>query len=91
MNKIIFKGPFSMPIMEDSTNLADTIVAEVINFSQEQYGIKLDEVKYSVSYYAKINDDENNHKYDTNQILIIKQIKEKKVAHLIIKTKLKFN
>ena len=67
MKKIVFKGPFSMPIMEDSTNLSDTVVSEVMN------------------------DDENNHKYDTTQELVIKEVGDKKVGHLIIKTRLKFN
>lgn len=80
-----------MPIMEDSTNLSDTVVEEVVNFAMDQYGIKLDEVKYSLSYYAKINDDQNRHQYNTSQELVIKKIKDKYVAHLVIKTRLKFN
>ena len=80
-----------MAIMEDSTKLSDTVVSEVMTFALEQYGIKLDEVKYSISYYAKINDDSNRHKYDTTQELIINKIKDKHIGHLIIKTRLKFN
>lgn len=80
-----------MPIMEDSTNLSDTIVSEVMSFALNQYNIKLDEVKYSVSYYAKINNDNEKHQYDTTQKLIIKNKKDKYIGHLIIKTKLKFN
>jgi len=91
MDTIVFKGPFSMAIMEDSTNLSDTVVEEVINFALDQYGIKLDEVKYSVSYHAKTNDDNRNHQYNTSQELIIKKIKGKNVGHLVIKTRLKFN
>lgn len=91
MEKILFKGPFSMPIMEDSTNLSNTIVSEVLQFAQDQYGIKLDEVKYSVSYYAMINDDDSKHKYNTTQELVIKNNGEIMIGHLIIKTRLKFN
>lgn len=91
MKKTIFKGPFSMAIMEDSTKLSDTVVSEVMAFALEQYGIKLDEIKYSISYYVKINNDNNRHKYDTTQELIIKEIGGQNVGHLIIKTRLKFN
>ena len=80
-----------MPIMEDSTNLSDTVVQEVIDFAKMQYGISLDEVKYSISYYAKINNDDNKHLYDTTQELIIKKIKGNNIGHLVIKTRLKFN
>jgi len=91
MDTIVFKGPFSMPIMEDSTNLSDTVVQEVINFALNQYGIKLDEVKYSISYYAKLDDNNSNHQYNTSQELIIKKINGKNIGHLVIKTRLKFN
>lgn len=80
-----------MPIMEDSTNLSDTVIQEVVDFVQVQYGIKLDELKYSISYHAKVNDDQNKHQYNTTQDLIIKKINGNYVGHLVIKTKLKFN
>lgn len=88
MENIIFNGPFSMPIMEDSTNLAESIVEEVCQFARDQYRIELDHLNYSVCSQIDLDQEPNRHKHKTVQKLVIKQKGDKFYGHLVIKSKL---
>jgi len=88
MENVIFNGPFSMPIMEDSTTLSDTIVFEVTKFVKEQYNMELDRLDFSVSSQIDLMENPSNHKYKTIQKLIIRKKDDKFIAQLIIKSKL---
>lgn len=88
MEDIIFNGPFSMPIMEDSTDLSTTIVREVCQFVREQYGIQLDYLNFSIYSQYDLDKEPNRHKHNTVQKLIVKKKGYNFYGHLVIKSKL---
>lgn len=78
-----------MGIMEDSSDLSETIVKDVTEFVHEQYNIKLDKLIFTVSSQIDLDQNPSHHNHQAIQKLIIKRKKDKFIAYLIIKSKLK--
>jgi len=84
-----FSGPFSMALMEDSSDFSDNLVSEVLDFCFEQYGIRIDAIEYKITNYIELGKTEYNCKQSSLQNLKILKRNNKIIASLYINSELK--
>lgn len=83
----VCNNPFSMAIMEDSTNMVDTIVDEVLEFVFENYGLRIDSIEYLLEGHIDISQKIEKITQNTCHKLKIVKRNGKNIAIISIKSK----